>query len=230
MTDLRRTKNPPARVALFLGGGALFLALGGALALQFWPVRAPPEGPGMEPAAADLPTHGPEKGTTPAGEAREHGKDARIPGFVKDTPPPAANAGHREDVRPRQGASAPAISSPLTPALAPAPSNVPYAIDREGIRAAVHAGRADIRDCYEQWLQFQPDLSGEMRIHFTIERDDAGAGRVSRVSIPDGGLGNPAFDGCVALAFQGMTFEPPPDGRIEVNYPLVFSTGAPDGG
>jgi hypothetical protein len=56
------------------------------------------------------------------------------------------------------------------------------------------------------------------------ERDDA---RIDEVSIREGGLGNEFLEGCVLAVFSELSFEPPADGRIEVNYPLRFRKAEP---
>ena len=106
---------------------------------------------------------------------------------------------------------------------------VPYPVDKEGIRAAVKAALPDVRDCYEEWLKVQPELGGRLKASFTIDTDDGVEGKVESVSLGDSGIGHFAMEGCILSAFQGLRFEAPMNGPINVTYPLALVPGS-DGG
>ena len=101
---------------------------------------------------------------------------------------------------------------------------VRYPLDKDGIRAAVKSAIPDVKDCYESWLAMNPALGGRLIVKLTIDTDDGVEGRVTRLSLADGGMGNVAFEGCALSSFSDLRFEPPLDGPMNVTYPLLFSS------
>lgn len=106
--------------------------------------------------------------------------------------------------------------------------------DHDGIRAAMKASIPEIRDCYEQWLQTNPELKGKMTMSFSISPTDAGTGRVEDLGVSSTEIAHLGFEGCVKNVMSGMEFATPYDdgtgepAPMKVNYPLAFSSG--DGG
>jgi hypothetical protein len=106
--------------------------------------------------------------------------------------------------------------------------------DHDGIREAMKAAIPEIRDCYEQWLQTNPELKGKMTMSFSIAPTDAGAGRVEDLSVASSEIAHLGFEGCVKNVMSGMDFATPYDdgtgepAPMKVKYPLVFASG--DGG
>jgi hypothetical protein len=101
-----------------------------------------------------------------------------------------------------------------------------WTTDAEGIQSAVFESLDGIRECYEGWLELQPDLEGEIVVRFVITEDDEG-GSVSGAEVVDGTLPEHTFfDGCVLNVMSAMRFEAPADGgEVVVNYPFAFSSG-----
>ncbi len=118
---------------------------------------------------------------------------------------------------------APAITAPATPSGS-MDGGVRYPLDKDGIRAAVKSAIPDVKDCYESWLAMNPALGGRLIVKLTIDTDDGVEGRVTRLSLADGGMGNVAFEGCALSSFSDLRFEPPLDGPMNVTYPLLFSS------
>jgi hypothetical protein len=98
---------------------------------------------------------------------------------------------------------------------------VAFPLTKDGIRAAMSGALPQIRSCYEDWLQLQPELAGQMKVQFTIESDDAGAGRVSKTSLGDSGIGHLAMEGCVLNVVSDLSFEEP-EGVLNITYPFRF--------
>ncbi|MFO0594027.1 MAG: AgmX/PglI C-terminal domain-containing protein [Myxococcaceae bacterium] len=122
-------------------------------------------------------------------------------------------------------------SGATTGASGPGPVKVRHPASAAGIREAMKEVMPDLRDCYDGWVRQQPQLAGRVVVGFAVGSDDAGAGSVQDLSIIDGGLGHALLEGCVLNVMQGLSFEQPDgDGKLEVHYPLVFSSGDPDGG
>ncbi len=127
-----------------------------------------------------------------------------------------------------------AVLSPLTPsgplnpnATEAAPhqttdAGVVYPTDKKGISRAMRSAVKEIRECYEGWVQADPKLQGVVRLEFTIDANDAGAGQVTEVFAADGGPGTLAFQGCLRSVVADLQFEPPESGSIRVSYPFSF--------
>ena len=109
-----------------------------------------------------------------------------------------------------------------------------WPVDREGIRGAVREALPQVKDCYESWLEINPNLGGTLTVKFRIIEDAAGEGGV----VADAALGrsdmdHPFLEGCVLNAMSDLRFDRPPDGEVNVAYPLHFSSpdaGAADAG
>ncbi len=111
--------------------------------------------------------------------------------------------------------------------LEPLDGGVLHALSREGIRDAVREKLPEIRECYEGWLAQHPRLEGKLKVDFRIaEIPGRERGRVSQVTVLDGGLGHVAMEGCVRNVFKAMRFERPERGELRVTYPLDFSAGS----
>lgn len=99
-----------------------------------------------------------------------------------------------------------------------------FAIDRDGIRAAMRSAIPEVKDCYESWLPMNPGLGGKLVVTFTIDTDDAVEGRVTQIAVADAGIGHVPLEGCILSSLSDLRFDPPLNGPINVNYPLVLST------
>ncbi len=106
-----------------------------------------------------------------------------------------------------------------------------WPIDREGIRGAVQESVPEMRECYEAWLQQNPSIGGRVVVTFTIQAiEGEEKAKVVGAKLADQGLGHVAMEGCIVNVFEGLRFERPADGKIDVTYPLNFSNGEKDAG
>jgi RNA polymerase sigma factor (sigma-70 family) len=159
---------------------------------------------------------------------------------VEERLPPAQDPAAAPAVTPRPTAATPAVAPPGAPVAAPAPTptapapvatapapatdaGVRFAVDREGIRAAMRSALPEVKDCYEAWLKLNPSLGGKLVVTLTIDTDDGVEGRVSRIAPLDAGLGHVPFEGCVLSSLADLRFEPPLAGPVNVSYPFLFS-------
>ncbi len=104
-----------------------------------------------------------------------------------------------------------------------------HPITKNGIQTAMREVIPELEDCYEGWVQREASLGGSIAVAFVIDKNDAGVGAVSGLSIVDGGLGHTALEGCVLNVMNDLTFEPP-TAPVNVTYPLNFAPTPPDGG
>ncbi len=99
-----------------------------------------------------------------------------------------------------------------------------FAIDRDGIRAAMRSAIPEVKDCYESWLPMHPGLGGRLVVTFTIDTDDAVEGRITQIALGDAGIGHVPLEGCILSSLSDLRFDPPLNGPINVNYPIVLSS------
>lgn len=94
-------------------------------------------------------------------------------------------------------------------------------LTKEEIEAVIRANLAQIKACYERFLQGKRDLGGRVMTHFTIGTN----GRVTASSIASSDLGSPGCDNCIQTAIARWKFPLPRGGGVvTVKYPFVFSS------
>ncbi len=96
----------------------------------------------------------------------------------------------------------------------------------EGIRGALDEATPRIKRCYEQALEQHPELGGKITVEFAVGTVDTagGVGTVTRAGIGDATIDSTVMDDCLLDAMEGLQFDPPTDGDIEISYPFFFST------
>ncbi|MBL8922168.1 MAG: sigma-70 family RNA polymerase sigma factor [Myxococcaceae bacterium] len=214
-----------ARVAVVVAAVALVAVIAGWASAS----TPSPEGGAAADSTADGHAHVRGPGPGPMG--------ARVPVATAPSPSSPAN-----EVRPA-GLLPPASAAPTSaPTTVAAPAGVPpgvsgavastatdagvrFAIDREGIRAAMRSALPEVKDCYEAWLAMNPSLGGRLVVTLTIDTEDGVEGRISRLAPLDAGLGHVPFEGCVLSSLSDLRFEPPLAGPVNVSYPFLFSAG-----
>jgi TonB family protein len=99
---------------------------------------------------------------------------------------------------------APAVDGELDPAL----------VSKE-VRARIGAVKA----CYERALKRNPNLSGKVKVRWTI----TAAGTVSGVDISDDTMGDSEVASCIKQLVARWRFPAPAGGSVEVEFPFVFT-------
>jgi TonB family protein len=99
---------------------------------------------------------------------------------------------------------APAVDGELDPAL----------VSKE-VRARIGAVKA----CYERALKRNPNLSGKVKVRWTI----TAAGTVSGVDIADDSMGDSEVSSCIKQLVARWRFPAPSGGSVEVEFPFVFT-------
>ncbi len=103
-------------------------------------------------------------------------------------------------------------------------------VRKEDIQDAVHEAKAPITDCYEQALKKSPDLTGRLKVKFTLIKKDE-VGRLNDASIVDedgeGAINNPFLAICVLKALGEVEYPAPEggDGEVTVTYPFNLAPG-----
>jgi hypothetical protein len=202
----------PRRTGPLLGGGLVVVLLSlwfGARRQAAAPVDAPSPDVGPVAAPPGAPASDPDGRVRSAGSAER--PDARQGG-----PAPAGAAPGDED-------------RPDPEDTGRAEDEIPvFTSDARGFRAAMRDRMPAIRECYEGWLELQPQLAGELVVQFVLEPPEAGADvtRVQNVDLVDSDVPNPVFEGCVLASLEDLRFEPLDSMKV-FTYPLRFSTEAP---
>jgi TonB family protein len=98
---------------------------------------------------------------------------------------------------------APAVDGELDPSL----------VSKE-VRARIGA----IKACYDRALKRNPNLSGKVKIRWTI----TAAGTVSSVEIEEDSMGDTEVSSCIRGLVSRWRFPAPSGGSVDVVYPFVF--------
>lgn len=125
-------------------------------------------------------------------------------------------------------AALPSAQSPAPPPSSAAPSRPAYPrLEPVVIQQTVRASFARFRICYEDGLRRDPNLRGQVKVKFVIDRgglvtaaDDVGS------TMPDASVIR-----CVLHGFRELGFPKPSGGVVTVVYPINFvPDDEPDGG
>ncbi len=111
----------------------------------------------------------------------------------------------------------------VSPARARESTNLNGGLDREVIEHVVRQRKDRIRLCYERQLNFIPQLSGKVTVHFEIDPK----GNVLSSSFLEDTLQNKAVKDCILSEVKSWTFPKPQGGVIvPVDYPFVFESSS----
>ena len=111
---------------------------------------------------------------------------------------------------------------PTPPRVRQAKPEVTEGLDRDIIRRIVRAHINEVRYCYNEGLERDPDLRGRVSIRFKITPN----GRVGETSVEASSLGDTKVETCVEQAVQRWKFPKPQNGEsVVVTYPFVLSPG-----
>jgi TonB family protein len=110
--------------------------------------------------------------------------------------------------------------SARVPQIRSGAADVRGSLSKEVIRRVVRRHINEVRFCYEQELNAQPDLEGRVTVTFIISP----TGAVQNSSLNASTIGNARVESCVVAAVRRWGF-PQPDGGgiVVVNYPFMLS-------
>lgn len=87
------------------------------------------------------------------------------------------------------------------------------------IRDVVQKRSNALRNCYEQQLLANPDLSGKIIVFWKIGLD----GKVTDASIKSTTMNNARVESCLTTYIRKLTFDKPDGGICVVEFPFIFS-------
>ena len=94
-------------------------------------------------------------------------------------------------------------------------------LTKEEIEAVIRANLAQIKACYERFLQGNRNLAGRVSTKFVIGTN----GRVNAASVASSDLGSPGAESCMIGAIRRWKFPLPRGGGVvQVTYPFVFNS------
>jgi TonB family protein len=102
------------------------------------------------------------------------------------------------------------------PQARPGQASVTGSLSKETIRRVVRRHLNEVRFCYEQQLNSQPDLAGRVSVSFIIST----SGAVQSATIAHSTMQNQRVDSCIAQAVRRWSFPAPEGGIVVVNYPF----------
>lgn len=107
------------------------------------------------------------------------------------------------------------------PTVRQAKAEVMGSLDKEVIRRVVRAHVGEVRACYEQGLQRDPNLKGRVTLDLRIET----SGEVSSASVVEDTLTENSVAACIAAAARRWRFPGDAPNVATVRYPFVLEPG-----
>lgn len=113
----------------------------------------------------------------------------------------------------------------VPPEVVPGPPKIIGTLDREIIQRIVREHRRELRFCYEQELQKNKELKGELMVKFTVGPTGSVIAAVTEQD--NSTLKNGAVSSCVTGKIRRWVFPRSPgnEGLVMVRYPFRFSAG-----
>jgi len=98
-------------------------------------------------------------------------------------------------------------------------ATVATGLDRDQIAAVINRNLGQVRFCYEQGLQGDPNLNGRVAVDFTIGAN----GMVSAANVGNSSLNSKMIEDCIVLRLKSWKFPLPMGGvDVKVSYPFVL--------
>lgn len=98
-------------------------------------------------------------------------------------------------------------------------ASVESGLDRDAIAAVINKNLGQVRFCYEQGLQSDPNVNGRVAVDFTI----GGNGVVKVASVANSSLNSKIVEDCILLRLKSWKFPLPQGGvDVKVSYPFVL--------
>jgi TonB family protein len=111
--------------------------------------------------------------------------------------------------------------------VVPGKTTVVGGLSKDVIMKVIKRHQNEIKFCYEQELQKQPDLAGKVSVLFTIDP----AGAVAEANVSETSLNNGNAENCMLSRIRRWKFpEPQGGGVVTVTFPWIFKPAGGDDG
>lgn len=98
-------------------------------------------------------------------------------------------------------------------------ATVASGLDRDAIAAVINRNLGQVRFCYEQGLQGDPNLNGRVAVAFTI----GGNGAVKAANVDSSTMNSKTIEDCIVMRLKTWQFPLPQGGvDVKVTYPFVL--------
>jgi hypothetical protein len=98
-------------------------------------------------------------------------------------------------------------------------ASVETGLDRDQIAAVINKNLGQVRFCYEQGLQADPNLNGRVAVAFTI----GGNGLVKTAGMDSSTMNSKIIEDCIVMRLKTWQFPLPQGGvDVKVTYPFVL--------
>ncbi len=98
-------------------------------------------------------------------------------------------------------------------------ASVASGLDRDQIAAVINKNLGQVRFCYEQGLQSDPNLNGRVAVAFVI----GGNGAVKVANVDNSTMNSKAIEDCIVMRLKTWQFPLPQGGvDVKVSYPFVL--------
>ncbi|MCP4871076.1 MAG: AgmX/PglI C-terminal domain-containing protein [Proteobacteria bacterium] len=106
-----------------------------------------------------------------------------------------------------------------------------WSVDPQGIDAAVREALPQLRECYQAWLNVDPDIGGRVLFEIVIDvpqdgeaaEDGTPLAAITELGIADTTVEHPMMESCALNVFSDLWFSPPDNGPVKVTYPVVLA-------
>ena len=107
----------------------------------------------------------------------------------------------------------------------PGKTTVVGGLDKDVIMKVIKRHQNEIKFCYEQELQKNPQLGGKVAVAWTIDP----AGAVSDANVSESSIGNANVESCIVQRIRRWKFpEPAGGGVVNVTFPWIFKAAGDD--
>lgn len=93
------------------------------------------------------------------------------------------------------------------------------ALDMKAVSKVVNRRKRSVQGCYEKELKRNPDLSGKVKVQFTVLE----SGRVGDVQLLEDTIGDDGVGKCIVRQVKRWRFPKPEGGSVTVTFPFLFT-------
>ena len=107
------------------------------------------------------------------------------------------------------------------------PDRFVYGLSKEGITDALRSIAPDVKRCFERGIRDEDITGGKVMFNFKIEQriddpENVDIAQITEVGVKDSTIDSEGVEACVMQLIDELWFDPPDDGAIYIQYPIVF--------